>query len=66
MAEYEVSWSVAMEATTPEDAAGQAWAAMEDATRGGPASVVVVRTLEGEHVVTLDMGFDPPEVIRRG
>ena len=66
MADYEVSWSVEIdEAVSPEDAALQAWGIIEDAMHGGPATVLVIRTLDGAHVATLDMASDPPTEIQR-
>lgn len=66
MTDYEVSWSVEIdEAETAEDAALQAWGIMADAHAGGPATVLVVRTLDGAHVATLDMDGGYPTVVRR-
>jgi hypothetical protein len=65
--EFVVSWSCPFEADSPEDAAEQAWAALEDAVRGGgPTSVLVVRYAGDESDAgTFDMAYTPPIEISR-
>ena len=64
MEEYTVTWSIPIEATNARDAARQAWAILEDAHRGGPATVLFVDTPEGDHVkvdMELELEMEGPE-----
>jgi hypothetical protein len=59
--EFEVSWSCGFEADSPEDAALQGWAAIEDAVKmHGPTTVLHVRDSEGALVGRFDFAYDPP------
>lgn len=67
--QYVVSWSIEYdeESTTgPEDAAEQAWGDLVDAAvNHGPATILVVRDENDNHLGTFDMEGDSIREVRR-
>ncbi len=58
---YVVTWSCGFEAESPEDAAEQGWAAIEDAIKqGGSATILTVRETNDDFAGRYDMAYVPP------
>lgn len=64
MKEYEVTWSIYVAADSPEDAARQVKGTLQDP--GNEAWVFVVRGLDSENSVVIDMQYtDEPTIYRK-